>query len=162
MLQIPSLYFFAQASSWGQSSLVTFLDQQVQFFTLKHNFKHVWEIRWLFWLVAHIFGVVIVIGGSGLIADTSKLQTTISIISAGLLVTLTLVSTRNNIIDYWSWFRFDNCLRVTEVSSWISVLKIGPIVADPSNVIFAFLINDIFTRVEIHLLPTLTFIIPKQ
>ena len=51
----------------------------------------------LFWLVAHVFGVVIVVGRSGLIADASILQATISIISAGLLVTLTFVSARNNI-----------------------------------------------------------------
>jgi len=92
-------------------------------------------------LVAHIASVVIVCGGPSLIADASIFSATISIIRAWLLVTLTFVGA------------------VTEVSRWFSVLKIGPIITDPANVISASLVNDIFTRIGIHFLPTLTILV---
>ena len=65
----------------------------MQFFTLgEHTIQNI-NVR-VFLLVAHVVCSVIICGGLSLIADSSILSATISIISAGLLVTLAFVGTK--------------------------------------------------------------------
>ena len=53
-------------------------------------------------------------------------------------------------------------LRRTEMSSWFSEFKVGTIITDSAEIVFAFLVDNILTRILIHLLPALTILVPKK